>query len=196
MGGRAGTMAHTPHRFGGEHTELKVDILKQYLTACMTLMKKKPFFTLWYIDAFAGSGTRIETQPASNDLFGFTPEENRIFEGSAKIALGLDRQFDKYRFIENHKGRRSQLNELIDKYPTLNAECLKGDANFEIQKLLAGNEWIKRSNNRGVIFLDPYGLSVDHTTVQAIARTEKLDVWYLFSLEGLFRQAAHDPSKN
>src|SRR5690606_11693191 len=62
-------------------------------------------------------------------------------------------------------------------------------------KLLAGAEWLEKSNNRGVIFLDPYGLSVDHKTIKAIALTKKLDVWYLFSLEGLYRQTAHDPSR-
>ncbi len=41
-----------------------------------------------------------------------------------------------------------------------------------------------------VMFLDPYGMSVDWQTLQAIAKTQAIDVWYLFSLSGLYRQAA------
>jgi three-Cys-motif partner protein len=40
-----------------------------------------------------------------------------------------------------------------------------------------------------VLFLDPYGMEVDWQTLKAIARTKAIDVWYLFSLSGLYRQA-------
>jgi three-Cys-motif partner protein len=33
-----------------------------------------------------------------------------------------------------------------------------------------------------VLFLDPYGMQVDWTTVQAIAGTRAIDMWYLFPL--------------
>jgi three-Cys-motif partner protein len=50
------------------------------------------------------------------------------------------------------------------------------------------------------MFLDPYGMSVEWETLKAVANTEAIDVWYLFSLSGLYRQAAHriediDPKK-
>lgn len=183
------------HEFGGDHTEMKVDVLRRYLTAYMTVMKKQPYFLLWYIDAFAGSGTRIEVIPEKEDLFGYSPARTRIFEGSAKIAMGLDRPFNRYRFIEAHRGRRNDLQKVSAEFAGLDAECLPGDANQEITKLLSTPEWRGVSNNRGVIFLDPYGLGVDHSTIKAIAQTKKLDVWYLFSLQGVYRQAAHDPNK-
>jgi three-Cys-motif partner protein len=44
---------------------------------------------------------------------------------------------------------------------------------------------------RGVIFLDPFGMEVDWTTVKAIAATASLDLWYFFPLMGLYRQAAN-----
>jgi three-Cys-motif partner protein len=44
---------------------------------------------------------------------------------------------------------------------------------------------------RGVVFLDPYGMEIDWSTVAAIATTESLDLWYFFSLMGLYRQAAN-----
>jgi hypothetical protein len=38
-----------------------------------------------------------------------------------------------------------------------------------------------------VVFLDPFGLNVNWATLEAIRRTTVLDVWYLFSLCGLYR---------
>ncbi len=37
-----------------------------------------------------------------------------------------------------------------------------------------------------------YGLSVEWATLQRIARTQAIDLWYLFSLSGLYRQTARD----
>jgi len=53
----------------------------------------------------------------------------------------------------------------------------------------------KGNGTRGVIFLDPYGMEVSWTTVQAIANTEALDCWYFFPLSGLYRNAPRDPKK-
>lgn len=43
---------------------------------------------------------------------------------------------------------------------------------------------------RAVLLLDPYGMNVDWSTLQAIAHTEAIDMWFLFSIGGLTRQAA------
>lgn len=45
-----------------------------------------------------------------------------------------------------------------------------------------------------MVFLDPFGATVDWQTLEAIARTKALDVWYLFPLFGLYRNAPHDPA--
>ena len=45
---------------------------------------------------------------------------------------------------------------------------------------------------RGVTLLDPYGIEIDWATVEAVAATEALDLWYFFSLMGLYRQAPND----
>jgi three-Cys-motif partner protein len=46
-----------------------------------------------------------------------------------------------------------------------------------------------------VLFLDPYGMTVPWSTLQKIAATRALDVWYLFPLSGVYRQAAHNFDK-
>ncbi|KQT61387.1 hypothetical protein ASG52_00400 [Methylobacterium sp. Leaf456] len=40
------------------------------------------------------------------------------------------------------------------------------------------------------MFLDPYGMSVEFETLREIAATQAIDVWYLFPLSGVYRQAA------
>ena len=45
------------HEFGAQHTELKLSIIEGYLKAFTRALK--PYFNqLWYIDAFAGTGSR------------------------------------------------------------------------------------------------------------------------------------------
>ena len=45
------------HEFGGQHTELKLSIVESYLKAFTTALRSR-FQELWYIDAFAGTGSR------------------------------------------------------------------------------------------------------------------------------------------
>ena len=52
-------MPEEKHVFGGEWTTEKLNILQKYLQAYVTVMKKQRF-TLYYIDAFAGTGYRDE----------------------------------------------------------------------------------------------------------------------------------------
>jgi three-Cys-motif partner protein len=61
-----------------------------------------------------------------------------------------------------------------------------------IQKIIREASW---SRKRAVLFLDPYGMDVDWETLKAIARTKAIDVWYLFSLSGFYRQATRKLSK-
>lgn len=45
------------HEFGDQHTELKLSIIEKYLKFFTTALRGK-FNELWYLDAFAGTGTR------------------------------------------------------------------------------------------------------------------------------------------
>lgn len=60
------------------------------------------------------------------------------------------------------------------------------------------NEIIQKTpwrSTRGVLFLDPYGMTVRWDTLQKVAATKALDVWYLFPLSAVYRQAAIDFNK-
>jgi three-Cys-motif partner protein len=42
------------------------------------------------------------------------------------------------------------------------------------------------------MFIDPYGMQLSWKTLEAIRKTEAIDIWYLVSLQGLYRQAQTD----
>ncbi|MBK8457714.1 MAG: three-Cys-motif partner protein TcmP [Phyllobacteriaceae bacterium] len=47
------------------------------------------------------------------------------------------------------------------------------------------------SKHRAVIFLDPYALQVEWSTLELLAKTQRVDVWYLFPLRDVVRQLAN-----
>jgi three-Cys-motif partner protein len=57
------------HFFGGPWTEIKLDAVQYYLECYAKALTPKKF-DLWYIDAFAGTGDRIETRKVGGLLEG------------------------------------------------------------------------------------------------------------------------------
>jgi len=175
------------HRFGGDWTEQKLDVVAKYLSAYTKALKKKTFEKL-YIDAFAGTGYREagredEGAPAASALLFpdlAEAEPQALLEGSARRALGTDPPFDRYVFIERDASRCAQLEPLRTEFPALAdaIEIRQGEANSEIQGLCDGG-WRTR---RAVLFLDPYGMQVEWATIEAVARTQAIDLWILFPL--------------
>jgi three-Cys-motif partner protein len=62
---------------------------------------------------------------------------------------------------------------------------------------LSAEPWIgpQGRSQRAIIFLDPYGISVDFSTLRLIAETERADVWYLVNLKGVVQQLAHNHAR-
>jgi three-Cys-motif partner protein len=171
------------HRFGGDWTSKKLDILRRYLISYSTALQKQPFKTA-YIDAFAGTGYRASKQA---DQEGYLPfpdlaEENpqALLEGSARMALGVTPRFDRYVFIEKDPDRCAELKRLQEEFPDLagDIQVKPGEANATIQKLCRKN-W---ENHRAVLFLDPYGMQVEWRTIEAVAGTGAIDLWLLVPL--------------
>ncbi|HCS91297.1 MAG: three-Cys-motif partner protein TcmP [Thiohalocapsa sp. PB-PSB1] len=173
MSNETGKTQKKDHRFGGPWTLIKLDVLRQYLSAYTTALKKQAF-ELVYIDAFAGSG---DFSPGSG-------ESQQV--GSVRIALDTP-GFHRYCFIEQNSRRYRELEAIKQQHPEKQIELFRGDANQVLPDLL---RTLSPKNWRGVVFLDPYGLNLDWTTLESIASSQLLDVWYLFSLSGLYRQAA------
>lgn len=175
------------HEFGGQHTELKLSIVEGYLQAYTTALRPH-FQMLWYIDAFAGTGSRTvrtESKPAGL-IEKPVPEQVETRRGSAQIALDIKPPFDFLVFIEKNRSYVAALQDLAAKHLQRRTAIAEDDANTALKALVANNVW---HDKRAVVFLDPYGMEVEWSTLEALAATEAIDVWFLFPLAGLFRQA-------
>ena len=164
------------HAFGGIWTRIKLEALGKYLVAFNTALSKQNF-TRIYIDAFAGTGRCDITVDG----------EKTSIDGSARRALATDPPFHKFCFIELRTKKLAALKALEDEYPDKSIEVIHDDANAALKSLCEKHPW---HDERAVLFLDPFGMHVEWTTLQAIAKTGAIDVWYLFPYSGLYRQAA------
>jgi three-Cys-motif partner protein len=97
-------------------------------------------------------------------------------------------RFPQLFFVEKIASRVRALKKLAEGAQGRDISVVQGDANVEVPNYLAT---LSRSE-RAVVLLDPYGMTVDWTTLEKIAATKLADVWYLFPLSGLYRQAALD----
>ena len=100
-------------------------------------------------------------------------------KGSARIALEIKPEFDKYIFIEKSKTHFTELLKLKEEFKDKEKkiDLINTDANSWIIDRCNNYKW---QNNRAVLFLDPYGMQVNWETIKAIANTEAIDLWYLF----------------
>ncbi|NLV73830.1 MAG: three-Cys-motif partner protein TcmP [Chloroflexi bacterium] len=164
----------TSQKFGGNWTEDKLNIFTSYLDAYLIALQNQEFKKI-YIDAFAGTG-EIETSDGGQYLV-----------GSAKRALSADKKFDRYFFIEKDEDKAAELWAMVDsEFPELkrSVSVYCGDANEKLEQIIREQEW---RYNRGLLFLDPYATQVNWTTLETVAKTKSIDVWYLFPFSALER---------
>lgn len=160
------------NRFGGPWTDEKLQVVLSYLGFYTKALGGK-FPHLVYIDAYAGTGSREYDESG----------ETRSSDGSALRALDIDPPFAEYLFIEKDPAKAAELERNLATRPG-NARVVVGDANKELVKFL--KTWDHRAS-RGVVFLDPFAMSVSWSTLEAIARTGALDLWLLFPIGAVAR---------
>jgi len=172
--------------FGGDWTEQKLEALRQYLAAYAKVLSKQKYERV-YVDAFAGTGYR-EKQTGPLDSYaqifgeeeGLAGQEVQLFlDGSPPIALRVVPPFHRFVFVELRKEKARELERLKQSFPERAAsiDVRRGDANLTIRELC--RTW-DRGRSRGVLFLDPFGMQVEWSAIQAIAGTRAIDVWILF----------------
>lgn len=189
-------MVDTPHYFGGVWTELKLEAISAYSKFFTGALKAKDF-ELWYIDPFAGTGSREEMRETGGLLSEQAPTEELVsYPGSAARALSIQPPFHHFVFGDERKDRRDALAELRDKHPGKDIRIVPGDANEALQQLFGqpplAQGSMARGSARALVFLDPYGMSVKWATLQALARSERADVWFLVNLKAAVQQLCKD----
>ncbi len=175
--------------WGGQWTEEKLDTFEKYVKAYLTIMnayRDKFNWQLVYVDGFAGSGSRNEsnTEAPSElllDLFkneDIEESEINTYKGAAERVLSIDmRGFDFYYFIDKDEESSNRLKQHL-------AHLIKGkkvqfrsdDANTEVKKLASAMK--KNSKYRALVLLDPFGMQVNWDTIVALEGT-KTDLWIL-----------------
>lgn len=184
------------HVYGGKHSDQKVDLIRQYLQAYTTALKNQGF-TLIYIDPFAGTGERTQNE-GPMPLFEI---ENEVVSmpGSASMALSINPQFDVLVFIDTKASHVRALDALRAAHPNRNIEVRNMDANAALQAIVREFQWrgpgVPGRGRRGVVFLDPYGMQVEWKTLEAIRQTQAIDLWYLFPIHAVLRNAPRDGGK-
>jgi len=175
-------------KFGGNWTEEKLKRLKKYLleyTKIFAKSSKARYFHTIYVDAFAGTGYRDISKSGNihDIMFPELAEEDtqEFLKGSASIALEIEPPFNEYLFIESDPEKSEELQKLKSKFPHL-ADRIKietKDANKYLRQWCDETNW---NRFRAVVFLDPYGMQVEWSLIEAIAHTKAIDLWLLFPL--------------
>jgi three-Cys-motif partner protein len=189
-------------KFGDNYTPEKLDAVEDYLKMYTQALKYQDF-ELVYFDGFAGtgevqiSGDRnadgqfslwLEALPETE--FSELHDTKSIIEGSATRALGLERPFDKYIFTERSAWKAKKLEELVSRHPHITAEISVVDASQRLLEFCAKTDWRK---TRAVVFLDPFGSQVEWSTIERIAETRAIDLWYLFpAFWSVYRQISQE----
>lgn len=170
----------------GDWTELKLEILAQYLNAFTTASTSVD--TRVFLDAFAGEG-RGRSRTTGN-----------VFEGSARIALNTDNPpFTHLRYFELEPDNAARLRaELQEEYPGRDIVVYEGDCNENIPEALKELQPVRWAPT--FAFLDPDGILLHWSTLEALAGHKrgskyKVELWLLFSTMGLVRRLALDEAK-
>ncbi|WP_158586808.1 three-Cys-motif partner protein TcmP [Aurantiacibacter zhengii] len=190
-----------PQAFGDKHTLKKLEAVEEYLGMFTTALRDK--FELLYIDACAGSGSSMprsakeKEQVENGQIQLLEPaaelaDTDEIIVGSALRALGVKYPFNRYLFNDKKRKNVEALRrEVKTKFSHLEdrVTITQFDANEMLLRICDTINW---RNSRAVVFLDPFGLQIKFDTLQALARTQAVDVWYLVPVFAMFRQVRGD----
>ncbi len=180
----------------GPWAKEKLDALGQYLHYYTTVLKKQDRWLRGtiFVDAFAGPGlSRVRTKEKTEEPPGLfdrdsesDPAEIEYLKGSPRVALDIAIPFSSYIFIEHDARRIAELHRLKDEYASRRSITIQeNDANAALQAWLASAiDW---QHHRAVVFLDPFGMQVPWSTIEALARKGAIEIIINFPVMGIQR---------
>ena len=177
--------------WGGKWTEEKLDAFEKYVKAYLTIMNVHRDACGWkllYFDGFAGSGTRSQDEEKEEivqaaDLFGqeVTVEDFNVYKGAAERVVRIESDgvgsFDHYYFVDKSEENCKALEKKLEQYQTHGRKhYLNKDANEAVGML--SNTLRKYSNCKALVFLDPFGMQIDWTSIESL-KDLSVDLWIL-----------------
>lgn len=174
-------------------TERKLLTVERYLRHFLDVMSNQSALETIYIDAFAGTGTiPVDTEePGLTELV----DADDFAIGSALRALTLPKRFSRYVFIEQSESKLEELKGRVAQVSVEQSriEYIRGDAGEQLMLLCPE---LARKNVRSVVFLDPFGNQVHWSLLEALAKTQHVDLLYLFpAMLGVYRQIGNNSAK-
>jgi three-Cys-motif partner protein len=173
-----GLRVDTPDELIAAWSKDKLDLLSKYMSAYSKIMrsaKRKWLRSYVYVDAFASIGQYVDR------------DSRAYVDGSPLVALKCDPPFDRYWFVERSSIRLRRLQQRVSAAAAgPDVRFRQGDAN----QILA-DEVIRdvpyHHYQRGLVFLDPYGLQVRWETVRRLAAAQAFDLFMNLSTMGIAR---------
>ena len=168
--------------------------LSKYLQAYTRIFKQNPrarYYSISYVDAFAGTGTlhRPELGGLAEFIPGIRESDEEFRKGSVRRALEVYPAFDEYVFIEKSANKCRELRTVAQNYPSKKIRIVQENAN---KALLQWCENLDTQRSRAVVFLDPFGASVKWEAISALGRTGAVDLWVLFPYSAINRMLIRD----
>ena len=173
----------------GPWAQDKLAKLADYLHAYAVILGKQKekgkFEGFVYIDAFAGAGrARVRDAARSSEKgampfdFGDVADEDaearELLDGSPRVALGIEPAFTACVFLERSRRRIAQLEKLKAEFSPRRITIRHGDCNAYLsEELVKRADW-KRW--RAVVFLDPFGMQVPWSTLEALGATGGIEI--------------------
>lgn len=184
-------------KWSGPWTLEKLDAFEKYVRAYLQIMKKyAPRFgwRLFYFDAFAGSGdTGVNHQEELDTEFGIFSKEDfdqveeiikhSNYKGAAERVLTAEvdgYSFDFFYFIDLNSGSLKKLEKKLNsQFPERKNSMAfrEGDANEQLRTLV--DYFGKHPDNAALVLLDPFGMQIDWSTLEALMSIKHIDLWIL-----------------
>ena len=181
-------------KWGGTWTEEKLDAFEKYVKAYLTIMKRhaqKNEWSLFYFDAFAGSGSRETSidEGYNNEATLFEDDEIKeiakqtSYKGAAERVLGCEVDgfsFNYYYFVDKGEDSLQALEEKLKSTFPNKARYMAfkpGDANEKVLELV--NYAKNHPKCAALVLLDPFGMQLNWETIRALKDISHIDLWIL-----------------
>lgn len=167
----------------GRQTAEKLDYLRRYLDMFTRSMHRK-WPVMHYIDLFAGSGKcRVSS-------------DGTILLGSPLLALTTAQPFTAYFFVDLKPQNVAALDERCSASPLRDrVQCFVGDANQAVHRVVT-RVTAEGRPSLNLAFLDPEGLELHWSTVEALAKVSRMDLVIHYSQMGLNREIPNALSRD